>query len=187
MTEEKLLNTERQEIDVIIGRGVSFDVEQTFYRKPAGIKGLFKKAVKVTEVVKYTIKEPTLAVLDQISAEQIDLVIDEKFISESGINEANKLTAKHTKRMARIVALAVLGEDYFKPVQRGPSFSYEKDESKLKELTDKLFLSVKPSKLFQLTLLINTMENLSDFTNSIRLMSANRTMMPVRIGEKQKD
>lgn len=187
MTEEKQLNTERQEIDVIIGRGVTFDVEHTYYKKHTGLKGLFKRPEKITETVKYTIKEPTLAVLDQISAEQIDLVIDERFISESGINEANKLAAKHTKRMARIVALAVLGEDYFKPVQRGSSFSYEKEEQKLKELTDKLFLSVKPSKLFQLTLLINTMENLSDFMNSIRLMSANRTMMPVRIGEKQKD
>lgn len=187
MTEDKLLDAEKRELDIIIGRGVSFEVEQKYYKRKPGFFGIFQKRINVTETVKYTIKEPTLAVLDHISSQQVELSIEEKNIDSYGTNEAKRLAAKHSKRMARIIAIAVLGEDYFMQVQKGNSFKYVTDDKALERLENIFLMNVKPSKLLQLTLLISTMENLGDFTNSIRLMSASRTMMPIRIEEKQKD
>jgi hypothetical protein len=184
---ETLFDAEKRELDIIIGRGVSFEVEQTYFKRRPGLFGIFQKRIKVSETVKYTIKEPTLAVLDHISAQQVELGIDEKNVESYGTNEAKKLAAKHSKRMARILAIAVLGEDYFMQVQKGNSFKYVTDDKALERLENIFLMNVKPSKLIQLSLLISTMENLGDFMNSIRLMSASRTMMPIRIEEKQKD
>lgn len=188
MTEKKFneFEAENREHDIIIGRGVSFEVEQTCFKRQPGIFGIFKKRIRVTETKKYTIKEPTLAILDLISAEQIKIVVDEeKIASEIGMNEAKKLAAIHSKRMAKIIALTVLGEDYFKPIQNGSGYKYVTDDKSLEKLTMIFMSNIKPSRLVQLTLLITTIENLGDFTNSIRLMSANRTMMPIRIEAKR--
>jgi deoxyribose-phosphate aldolase len=186
MIEDKLFETEKRELDVIIGRGVSFEVEQTTYRRKKGIFGRLKKREKFTEKVKYIINEPTLSTLDLISAEQIELRIDESMIaSDTGINEAKKISAEQCKRMAKILAICVLGEDYVLPIQKGSAIKYVRDEKRLQELTEIFMAFVKPSKLVQLTLLVNTISNLGDFINSIRLMSASRTTMPVRIEGKQ--
>lgn len=178
------IEQEKKELDVLIGRGMSFEVEQTFFRRRKGLKGYFSKREKVTETVKYFIQEPTLSTLDRIAAEQVELVIDENIMSsETGINEARRLTADHSMRMAKIIAIAVLGEDYVKPIEHGGGYRYHYDDKRLKELTKVFFTFIRPSKLFKLTLMVNTISNLGDFTNSIRLMSANRTMMPIRIEE----
>jgi hypothetical protein len=177
------IKQEKRELDLLLQKGVEFEVEQTYYKR----LGYFRAPVKVTKKVKYKIQEPTLAVLDRMAAEQIDLVIDEGImISEAGINEAKKLAAKHARRLARIVAIAVMGEEYTRPVAHGSGYKYVCDEKGLNRLTDTFLNCIKPSKLLQLTILINTISNLGDFTNSIRLMSAARTTMPSRIEEDKK-
>lgn len=188
MTKEKKLEAERQELNRLIENGVTFEVERTVTVQRSGILGFFKPGVQKKETLKYTIEEPTLSTLDRISAEQIDLPIDENVMSSnSGVQEAKKLVAKHGKRMAKIVALAVLGQDYLIQRNSGGRVRYDKDEKRLNELTEIFFNNIKPSKLVQLTILINTMCNLGDFTNSIRLMSASRTTMPILIEENKKD
>lgn len=182
MTEEHKIEAEKQELNILVNRGVSFELDRTIYHKQKGLFGRFKKRIPVTEKLKFRIQEPTLSTLDRISAEQIELNIDERIMSsDAGLCEAKKLTKEHARRLAKIVALAVLGQDYVMTIQEGSRIRYEFDDKRLIELTDLFFNNIRPSKLMQLTLLVNTMSNLGDFTNSIRLMSGARTTMPIRI------
>ena len=188
MTEEQKLSAERKELNALINRGVGFEVEVPKMVRKKGIFGRFRKPVKTTEKKKFIINEPTLSTLDRISAEQIELRIDENIMSgENGISEAKKLVNQHGRRMARIVALAVMGQDYVQAIQSGNHISYRYKDKELDELTELIFANVKPSMLMQLTVLVNTMSNLGDFTNSIRLMSAARTTMPIRVEENNED
>ena len=133
MTEQEKINAERRELNTLISRGVNFDVTRTVTVR----KNIFSKPKKHTEKLKYTIQEPTLAVLDLISAEQIELVIDENIMSsEQGISEAKRLAHKHARRMARIIALAVIGEDYIIAEQQGARIRYRYDEKRFNELAE---------------------------------------------------
>lgn len=184
MTEEEKLNAERRELNTLISRGVSFEVDRTVTIR----RNIFSKTKKHTERLKFTIQEPTLAVLDLISAEQINLKVDEKVMQgEQGISVAKKMAHEYNRTIARIIALAVLGEDYIIAEQIGAKSRYKYDEKRLLELTDLFQQNIKPSKLVQLSILINQIANLGDFMNSIRLMSASRTTMPILVEEKQQD
>lgn len=186
MTDEKKLETEKQELNLLVNRGVSFDLERTIYQRPKGLLGRFKKRVPVKEKLKFTIQEPTLSTLDRISAESVELIIDEKVMSSNdGLSEAKKLTKQHALRCAKIIALAVLGQDYMKAIQSGPHVKYIPDDARLEELTLLFAENVQPSKLMQLTLVVNTISNLGDFMNSIRLMSGARTTIPNRIEDNE--
>lgn len=189
MTEEqKQREQERRELNLLISKGVSIDVERTVYVRPKGWNRWFKPRVKKVEKLKFLIQEPTLSTLDRLAAEQLDIVIDEKLIVDSNNwqSEIKKLTAEHLKRMARIVAISVLGQDYVISIQNGTSIKYRYDDKKLKELTELFYLNIKPTKLVQIVFMINTMSNFGDFMSSIRLMSASRTTMPIRIeGSKE--
>lgn len=183
MNEKQKINAERNELNILIDKGVNIEVERTM-RVLIGRKyGLLKRYETITEKLKFTIKEPTLSTLDRLSSEQIELIIDESKIKENGLSEAKMLTNQQSHRMARIVAIAVLGQEYLITIQEGSRIRYEHDDKQLDELTDLFFINVKPSTLLQYTILINSMSNLGDFTNSIRLMSAVRTTMPIRIEE----
>ncbi len=171
MTDKERLEAEKNELNLLIQKGVNISVSRkvrTVTRR--GLLGFFRRYREETETLTYTIKEPTLAVLDLLSAQQIDLIIDESKVSERGLGEAKQYARKYGRKMALILAIAVLGEDYFN--------TSTKD---LDELTEVFFRWVKPSDLFQYVLLVNAMSNLGDFMNSIRLMSAVRTTMPIRI------
>lgn len=184
MTDEEKLDAERRELNTLISRGVNFDIERIVYRR----KWLVGKREKFTEKQRFNIQEPTLAVLDLLSAEQIELVIDEKTMqSAQGVSVAKKMTHDHNRRMARIIAIAVLGEDYFITEQIGAHTRHTRDDKRLNELTSLFQSTIKPSKLIQLTILINQMANLGDFINSIRLMSASRTTMPILVEEGKQD
>jgi hypothetical protein len=168
---------EKQELNLLIGRGFTFDVERTITR------GLFRKT-KEKELLHFTIQEPTLSTLDRIAEEQIEMQIDEKAITSDSLAESRRLVYLHSKRLARIAALAVLGEDYIilKKVRGKVKETY--DNAKLKELTDLFFHCIKPSKLRSLVDIITLTSNLGDFTSSIRSMQI-RTTMPDRIEEDE--
>ncbi len=182
MTDQEKILAEKNELNILTGQGITFDLERVIYKR----KGVFRKAFKVKDKLTFKIEEPTLSTLDRLSALQIDLDIDEKVLTgDNAIVEAKKLTKKHSSKLARIVAIAVLGQDYIKAYQKGGCVKYEFDDEKLNELTALFFHNIRPSKLLQLVVLINTISNLGDFCNSIRLLSAERTTMPNRIEEKQ--
>lgn len=178
------LKQERSELSLLINKGVFIEVSRTVWRKKSGIIGLIGKRHPVSETLKFIINEPTLSTLDRISAEQVELGISEEALATGDvIKEAKLLTREHCRRMAKILALAILGEDYDKCIQTGGRIRYEHDDKKLEELTELFFVNVKPSRLLKYCIFINTISNLGDFTNSIRLMSAARTTMPIRVEE----
>ena len=172
------LEKERFELNMLIQRGTVFEIEKVEFVRNEGLLSLFRRRTKKVSKERYTIKEPTLAVLDKISAEQIELAIDEELMSsQDGISAARKMVHAHALRMARIIAIAVLGGDN---IIKG-------DDKELNDLADLFYKNIKPSRLIELLLMINTISNLGDFTNSIRLMSASRTTIPIRVEEESKE
>lgn len=180
MNEEEKLSAEKDQLNLLINKGATFNVERTVYKKPS----LFEKRIPIKETLTFKIEEPTLSTLDRISAEQIEMAIDENVMaSADGLSASKKLANKHSRRFAKIVALAVMGQDYVKSLPDGARIRYTTDDKRLDELTDLFFHNVKPTMLRQLVELINAVSNLGDFCYSIRLMSGERTTIPIRIEE----
>lgn len=183
MEHNKALEKEKLELNTLINRGVSFEVDDLEVKHKKYLWGLIRRKSIVQVVRKYTIKEPTLATLDRLSAEWIELAIDEELMkADDSMEQSRKMIAKHSRRCARIIAIAVLGTDLWVPSSTsGRIVRYEEDTIRLEEMTDLFARNIKPSQLFQLYTLISAMSNLGDFLNSIRLMSASRTTAPIRI------
>ncbi len=179
----KKLEKEKAELNAIIGNGIEFEIEDTEFEVRKRLFGLIRKYTPTIVRKKFKIKEPTLGTLDRLSAEWIEFAIDEeKMMSGDALKKAKGLVCEHSARCAKIVAIAVLGSDYLIPkCSYGGRVKYVEDKDGLASLTSLFMRTVKPSTLFQLCVSINTMCNLADFTNSIRLMSSDRTAMPIRI------
>ena len=177
--EKTLLEQERRELNTIIGKGVSFEVKDVEFETKTRFFGLVNKYIPHEVTRKFTIQEPTLSTLDRLSSEWIEFAIDEEALKSSdGMIAARRYANKHCDRCAKVVAIAVLGEDLLIPVPGKGGMRWIEDEKRLDELTRLFKRKIKPSRLYQLYVLINTMCNLGDFLNSIRLMSTDRTTMP---------
>ena len=182
--DKKKLEQERDELNTLIGKGVSFEVKDTEFDVEKRFFGLVKryKAREVTRTFK--IEELTLATLDRISAETIELTIDEAAMkSADSMQRARGLAHAHSVRCARIVAIAVLGESRLIAAHGKGGVRWVEDTKRLDELTSLFARKIKPSVLYKLYVLVNAMCNLGDFMNSIRLMQTERTTMPIRIEE----
>lgn len=150
---------ELNELNLLINSGFSFQVLHKVG------KGFFKlKKTDVTDT--FTIKEPTLAVLDLLSAEYIKIDFNPETFdtSENKMNEIKLSISKNLRSFAKIIAIAVLGEDYF-----------VKGDKELTRLTELFFHTIQPSKLYHISLAIHTSANYSDFLSSMRLMSVRTT------------
>lgn len=184
---QEKLEQERQELNTLIGKGISFEVKDVEFEVKKHW-GVFKKRVPKEVTRKFTINEPTLATLDRLSSEWIEFAIDEEVMkSADGMKSARLYAKKHCERCAKVVAIAVLGEDRLIPMPGKGGTRWIEDEAKLNELTRLFLRTVKPSRLYQLYVLINAMCNLGDFLNSIRLMSTDRTTMPNPIEQSNVD
>ncbi len=183
MDAKKALEQERNELNTLIGKGLSFEIEDTQFDEERKFFGLIKKRTPVKAVRHFKIEEPTLGTLDRLSAEWIEFDIDEQALqSEDGIKRARTMVNRHANRCAKVIALAVLGTDYLIPKHgKGGIVRYIEDTKELEHLTALFARTIQPSKLYQLYVMINAMCNLGDFTNSIRLMSTDRTTMPILI------
>lgn len=179
---EKLenLTREQSELRQMINEGVTFDVEITYKRRKPGILGYFRKREKITEKKVFRVAEPTLSTLDRLSALWLEMTIDEtKLGDEDYLCTAKKLAAKEAKKLAEVVAVAVLGEDYYDVTDKGGYFIRKHNEKRLARLTSLFTHTITPSQLLTLAILITNVSNLGDFINSIRLMSATRTSDPI--------
>ena len=157
------LENEKRELDILIGRGIEFEVVER-RRVRGGWRQLFRwEWQDVTH--RYHIKEPTLGVLDMLSAEYIKLEVDEGLLSEQPLLLSKQLVLRYAKVAARIVAIAVLGVEC-------------RDSRRLEELAKLFYHHVTPTKLAQLTDTIHLMSNYWSFTTSIRSMSGARTTAP---------
>lgn len=185
METTKTLEQEKSELNTLINKGISFEVADIEFQTKRILGGLLKRRVAITVKRQFKIEEPTLATLDRLSAEWIEFAIDESIMkSDDGMVRARTLVYEHSLRCAKIVAIAALGSDLLIPkIGKAGVVRYIEDTKRLEELTSLFARSIKPSKLYQLYVLINAMCNLGDFLNSIRLMSADRTTMPIRIEE----
>lgn len=178
------LEQEKEELNALIRKGVNFEVKDIQVVTTKRFFGLIRKRQLVEVVRKFTIEEPTLSTLDRLSSEWIELAIDEKAMkSDDAMVKARTMAHKHSIRCARIVAIAVLGVDRLKCSIKGGVPHYVEDTEKVEALTDLFARTIKPSRLHQFAVLVNSMSNLGDFMNSIRLMSTDRTTMPIRIEE----
>ena len=180
--EIKALEREREELNLLVQRGAKFDVTTKIRRRKKGLRGFFSRPETVNETHTFEIHEPTLSVLDRISALSLAIDIDEATIKaegEAAITEARQVTKENIMRMARVVAIAVLGEDYHViEVNRFGKVKKYNEDKELDRLTALFFHSVKPSVLVGLVAMITGMSNLGDFINSMRLLSGARTATP---------
>jgi len=182
----KKLEQEKNELNSLIGKGVEFTVTDTEFVTERRFFGLVRKRRPKTVTKSFRIEEPTLATLDRLASEWIEFAIDEAVMkSKDAMQGSRRLAKDHAVRIARVVAIAAMGSERLvpKPVKGGVKWT--EDTERLDELTGLFARSIKPSKLYQLVILVNAMCNLGDFTNSIRLMSSDRTTMPVRIEESK--
>ena len=182
--DRKKLEQERAELNTLINKGVSFEVKDTEFDIETRFFGLVKR-YKPREVTRtFKIEELTLATLDRLSAETIEMTIDESEMqSADSMKRARGLAHNHSIRCARVVAIAVLGEDRLIPVQGKGGTRWVEDTARLEDLTSLFARKIKPSVLYKLYVLVNAMCNLGDFMNSIRLIQSERTTMPIRIEE----
>ena len=184
--DKKQLELEREELNRIVNNGVTFEVEdvEAMVTKRSFF-GLFKKRELVKVTKKFKIEEPTLGTLDRLSREWVELAIDEESLKgKDGMKNARSLAANNALRCAKVIAIAVIGSEYKIPVtDKNGVVRMREDVKRLNELTSLFARTIKPSRLYQIYILIQTMCNLGDFLNSIRLMSADRTTMPIRIEE----
>lgn len=183
MEDTKSLEQEKNELNTLIGKGASFEVKDVEVKYRKCLFGLFRKRVLAPVTRKFKIEEPTLGTLDRLSAEWIEFAIDETALkSDDGLRKARTLAHDQSLRCAKIVAIAVMGSGYMIPVYgKGGVVTYREDKKRLDELTALFARQIKPSNLYQLYVLISAMCNLGDFLNSIRLMSSDRTTVPIRV------
>lgn len=174
MTEEEKRQSEQEELNLLLERGLAFTVTQ--HRSRRTILG---KRKTWNEEKRYIINQPTLATLDRLAVEQLDLVINEDKLTGADMDamaEARRLAHENAERMARIVAIAVLGEDMWDQKHGRRT----ENQQRLQALTADLYHSINPQKLQQLCTAIMQMANLGDFCVSMRLMSAQRTTAPMK-------
>lgn len=161
---------QREEIKTLIEAPYEFEVE---FNKEVTVQkkyffGLipFKKKVVQKVKEKYEIKPCTLSTLDRLSQYQIELFFDEgKLNNELEIfNQTKVIAYKNAKLMANIVAVAVLGADYSK--------------SEFKRVSNILYNSLTPAKLFEIINEILKSQDLANFMHSTRLASIKMTISP---------
>jgi hypothetical protein len=181
--ETKQLEQERAELKSILNEGFTFDVEDTSFEVEKRFFGLVRRCVPKKEKRLFRIEEPTLGTLDRISLEWIKIAIDAEAFKQDGRPDVFALSAKHSGRLAKVIALAVLGSDYLIPSPGKGSVRYREDTAKLEELTALFVRTLTPSRLFRIAAAVADSCNLEDFLNSIRLMSAGRTTMPYLVEE----
>lgn len=173
---------EREELNRLVKRGVKFDILYTRLVRSKGIRGFFQRKHREDVVETYEVHEPTLAVLDRLSDVWLDLHFNEDILDAGGkdtLTEAKKIANDNANKLARVVAIAVLGEDYHViEVGVGGKVRRYNDDKELDRLTELFFHTIQPSKLLTIANAILNISNLGDFIGSMRLMSGARTTLP---------
>lgn len=177
-----LTDIEKEEINLLLEKGVKFSVTYKVWKRKKGIRGWLgqKKQEEVTE--NFTIEQPTLGTLDRLSEIWVNMEIDEEGLGKGGqetLATAKREAHDNAKLMARVAALAVMGEDYRIIEDRGDGRKEIKyKETEAKRLTELFYETLTPSKLVELANVITSSCNLADFIGSMRLMSGARTTQP---------
>ena len=157
------LKAEAQELDLLIGQGMGLRIP-----KRSMLKYFSKKKER-----RFVIHQPFLGTLDYLSKEYIQMGFDEQALTADPMGESKRLVFRNARRCARIVAISILNNR----LQIGLLLPF---------LSRYLLWHLTPDTLFQLTVQINRISNIADFTASIRFLSiTKRTTEPALI-ERQK-
>ena len=173
---------ERAELNLLVKRGVQFDIRLKILKREKGFKGHFKKPIFIEKTKTFEVQELTLDTLDRLSDIWLDMPMSEADLQDENnvLSVAKRIVKDNAKRMARIIAIAVLGEDYYITEQLSNGrMKRRTDEKELNRLADLFFHTIKPSQLITITAAITNVSYLSDFLNSMRLMSGARTTRPI--------
>ena len=177
-TSEKKKQMEREELQALTDSGAQYTIR---YVKRTGFLHLRPKQVSQT----FTIHEPTLAILDEISAIAIDLELDEETLAKGGmetITGARKAVRKNAWRLAKIIAIATLGEACYDIKGDPQTATYgigniikRPHKKRITNLARLIYLTATPGQLVALASKVTSMSNLNSFIASIRLLSARTT------------
>ena len=174
MDKQEQIAAERNELNNLINEGVKITLEYNKRRFP------FSKPVLVKEI--FTISQPTLAVIDLMSAEAIDLIVDEDQLQENPFENAKQICKKSIEPISRYIAIAILGRDAEIPCNSLSKYpSYKKNEKEIKRISTLIKRSLNPGQLKVVINLITQISNIGDFINSIRLAGESRSTTPNRI------
>ena len=180
-------NQEKKELEFnelikLIGEGFSFKITYTINEKKWW--QFWKKNNLKTVEEDFKIKELTLGILDRISLESVEL----KEEDEQSVDSNYIKTYKHYKRVARIIAIAVLGKNA-EYLQKNAFGSYDLvlNEIEIKRLSTKILSVLTPSDISKLLDIIDIESNLGDFINSTRKLTAakKKTIMTDLVEQKE--
>lgn len=160
-------NIETNELNVLLNRGFTIEIQHS--EKSTWWKRLFRRRkapAMITE--KFTFREPTLAVLDRVSLEYMDLEQSADDIAKYGESVAKRVAYKQAGTMARIIAIFALGENIF-----NPDFSENTDE--FNRVSDIMLHAFTPSKMVQIVGILSTLSNIPAFLNTIQFLGTTRT------------
>ncbi|WP_337043863.1 hypothetical protein [Emticicia sp. 17c] len=155
------LRAEQNEADVLINRGISFEVPM---RSPL-------KYFSRTRQRTFVIHQLYLGTLDIISRIFLSLPLDEAAIAADPLREAKRISAESARKCALAIAIAVLNSQWKIKLFSGLLANY-------------FLWRIQPSRLVQVAFYLNQLSNLGDFISSIRLMSAIRTTAPSQVEKK---
>lgn len=175
-------------MNILLNKGIEFEVEDTEFEVKKRFWGLLKKRIPVKVRKQFKIGALTAGTLDRMAGEWIEIAIDESAMkSDDAMQKARTLVHKHVLRCARIVAIAVLDSDYLIPRWCGKNGTvrYDEDRARLESLAALFARTLTPSDLYRVFAMINVMCDFGNFVNSIRLMSSYRSTMPDRIEENR--
>ena len=179
---KSLQDIERDELNLLIKRGVHFTISYKVRERVKGFRGFFRKKEEKEVTETFEIQECTLSVLDRLTEFWLKIRIDEERLQGGGLEtlvEAKNIAAENARNAARVVAIAVLGEDYhITEVGAGGRIRRYNDDKELDRLTELFYHTVKPSKLVGLANTVTNMANLGDFIGSMRLWSGAKTTQP---------
>lgn len=113
----------------------------------------------------FTIRQSYLGTLLYISKIYTELLIDDEALKNTTFKGSYAFVPENAKRMAKILAYSILNNRLKIMLFSGLLAKY-------------LLWNVKPDKLFSLISTLLILNNVSDFTNSIRLIHALRMMKP---------
>lgn len=156
--------------EALENKGFSFTIK---FRQAKRVWLFWKKYSEVTKTL--TIRNNTLAVLDLISTECQRLKFDPKAFETKDLKvfaEARKLVAEHSRTLAKIIAIACLGENCFIINAGG---IYQVQDEKIKRLQDQIYVSLEFDELTTICDKITGHSDLANFINSIRLMGTIQT------------
>lgn len=170
---------EKKEARRIIQNGFDFNCEYDITKKT-----WYGKKRTEHRIERFHIAEPTLGTLDRISEEFVSISDILDFDQSCDINEAKNLVVKYARTACRAIAIAVVGNDWHRLIEKHGIIYASVINKRIDELTEVFLHCIKPSELKDIMMYIMATMNLGDFLASIMLMSAQRTTRPNMVEQK---